>query len=78
MPKRQLRIPPPLYPGLTEEEVLVLEMVIRAGAMSSAEIAKQTGLPAAGVEAILERMVQLRFVSRKGKSYEAEARRRAP
>jgi len=78
MPKRQLRIPPPLYPGLTEQEVLVLEMVIRAGAMSPAEIAKQTGVPAAEVETILERMVQLRFVSRKGKSYEAEARRRAP
>ena len=43
MPKRQLRIPPPLYPGLTEQEVLVLEMVMRAGAMSPAEIAKQTG-----------------------------------
>jgi circadian clock protein KaiC len=78
MPKRQLRIPPPLYPGLTEQEVLVLEMVIRAGAMSPTEIAKQTGVPAAEVETILERMVQLRFVSRKGKSYEAEARRRAP
>jgi circadian clock protein KaiC len=76
MPKRQLRIPPPLYPGLTEQEVLVLEMVMRAGAMSSAEVAKQTGLPARGVEVILERMVHLHFVSRKGTRYEAEARRR--
>ena len=78
MPKRQLRIPPPLYPGLTEQEVLVLEMVMRADAMSPAEIAKQTGIPARGVEQILERMVQLQFVSRKGARYEAEARRRAP
>ena len=46
MPTRQLRIPPPLHPGLTEQEVLVLEMMIRAGAMSPAEVAKQTGLPA--------------------------------
>src|SRR5687768_2014876 len=59
MPKRQLRIPPPVYPGLTEPEVLVLEMVIRAGAMSPAEIAKQTGMPADSVEVVLQRMLQL-------------------
>jgi circadian clock protein KaiC len=76
MPKRQLRIPPPLYPGLTEQEVLVLEMVMRAGGMSSAEIAKQTGLTAPVVEIILERMVHLHFLSRKGTRYEAEARGR--
>jgi circadian clock protein KaiC len=76
MPTRQVRIPPPLYPGLTEQEVLVLEMVGRAGAMSPAEIAKQTGLPAGRVDAVLERMVQLHFVSRKGERYEVEARRR--
>jgi circadian clock protein KaiC len=77
IPKRQLRIPPPLYPGLTEQEVLVLEMMVRAGAMSPAEIARQTGLPAPAVEATLERMVQLHFVTRKGARYEAETRRRA-
>jgi circadian clock protein KaiC len=76
MPKRQLRIPPPLYPGLTEQEVLVLEMMVRAGALSPAEIAKQTGLTAPTVETILERMVHLHFVNRKGTRYEAEARRR--
>jgi circadian clock protein KaiC len=78
MPKRQLRIPPPLHPGLTEQEVLVLEMVIRAEAMSPAELAKQTGLPAAGVEVVLERLVQLKYLSRKGTRYEAEVRRRQP
>jgi circadian clock protein KaiC len=76
MPKRQLRIPPPTHPGLTEQEVLVLEMVIRGGAMSPAEVTKQTGLPAGGVEVILERLTQLKYVSRKGGRYEAEARRR--
>src|SRR5215210_6445023 len=76
MPTRQLRIPPPPYPGLTEQEVLVLEMVIRAGGMASAEVAKQTGLPARGTEVILERLVHLAFVSRKGTRYEAEGRRR--
>jgi circadian clock protein KaiC len=78
LPKRQHRVPPPLHPGLTEQEVLVLEMVNRAGAMSPAEIAKQTGLPAGEVQAILERMVQLHYMSRKGTRYEGEARRRAP
>ena len=75
MPKRQLRIPPPLHPGLTEQEVLVLEMVIRAEAMSAAELAKQTGLPPDGIDGILERLVQLHYLSRKGARYEAEVRR---
>jgi circadian clock protein KaiC len=75
MPKRQFRIPPPLHPGLTEQEVLVLEMVIRAEAMSPAELAKQTGLPPSGIEVILGRLVQLHYLSRKGSRYEAEARR---
>jgi circadian clock protein KaiC len=76
MPTRQLRIPPPLHPGLTEQEVLVLEMMIRAGAMSAAEVAKQTGLPPASVEVILERLVGLHYVGRAGARYEAEARPR--
>jgi circadian clock protein KaiC len=74
MPTRQLRIPPPLHRGLTEQEVLVLEMMIRGGAMSPAEVAKQAGLPAAGADGILERLDQLHYVSRKGARYEAEAR----
>jgi circadian clock protein KaiC len=78
MPTRQLRIPPPRHPGLTEQEVLVLEMVVRVGAMSPADVAKQTGLPADGIEVILERLVQLHYVSRKGGRYEAESRSRGP
>ena len=78
MPKRQLRIPPPTHPGLTEQEVLVLEMVLRAGAMSPTEVAKQTGLPPEGVEVILERLAQLHYVIRKGARYTAEARPRGP
>jgi circadian clock protein KaiC len=75
MPKRQLRIPPPLHPGLTEQEVLVLEMVIRSEAMSPTELVKQTGLPPSGIDVILQRLVQLHYLSRKGARYEAEARR---
>jgi circadian clock protein KaiC len=74
MPTRQLRIPTPRHPGLTEPEVLVVEVISRVGAMSPAEVAKQTGLPADGIERILERLVQLHYVSRKGARYEAETR----
>jgi len=77
MPKRQFRIPPPPHPGLTEEEVLVLEMVTRAEAMSPSELAKETGLPSSGIDVILERLVQLHYVSRKGARYEPESRRRS-
>jgi circadian clock protein KaiC len=78
MPTRQLRIPAPPHPGLTEREVLVLEMMIRAGAMSPADVAKQTGLSPDGIQIILERLVQLHYVGRKGGHYEAEARPRDP
>jgi len=53
----------------------VLEMIIRAEAMSPAELAKQTGLPPSGIEVILGRLVQLQYLSRKGARYEAESRR---
>lgn len=71
-PTRQLRAPRPPYPGLTEREVPVLELVIRSGAMSPAEVAKQTGLPRDRIDAILERLVQLHYVSRQGARVAAE------
>jgi circadian clock protein KaiC len=77
MPTRQLRIPAPAHPGLTEQEGHVIEMVIRSGAMTPAEVAKQTGLPSDIIVLILERLVQLRYVTRKGTRYQAEARSRA-
>ena len=76
MPTRQLRVPPPRHPGLTEQEVIVLEMVIRAGTVSPADVAKQTGLPLDTIGVVLERLAQLRYVGRKGARYEAEARLR--
>lgn len=76
MPTRELRIPPPPHPGLTEQEVQVLEMVTRMGAMSPGEVAKHTGLSPRGIAAILERLVRLEYVSRNGRSYRAEARPR--
>jgi circadian clock protein KaiC len=76
MPTRQLRVPQQSHPGLMEQEVLVLEMVIRSGPMSTAELAKQTGLPPDSIGPILERLTHLHYVSRKGARYTAEARLR--
>jgi circadian clock protein KaiC len=78
VPTRQLRIPPPAYPGLTDQEVLVLEAVVRIGALSPAEVARHTGLVARGVAPIIERLIQLNYVRRNGSRYKAETRPRAP
>jgi circadian clock protein KaiC len=75
-PTRQLRLPQPGHPGLTEDEVRVLDTMIRSGAMSPAEVAKQTGLAPGGIDSTLERLVQLHYASREGRRYKAEARSR--
>lgn len=75
-PTRQLRIPAPTHPGLTEQEVLVLEMVIRGGPMTPGTVATHTGLPRTVVNEILERLVKQRYMSRKGARFTAEARPR--
>jgi circadian clock protein KaiC len=76
MPTRELRMPPPPHPGLTVQEVLVFETMIRGGPLSPGDVARQTGMPAAVISPILERLVALRYVSRKGGNYEAEAQPR--
>lgn len=76
MPTRQLRVPPLPYPGLTEPEVMVLEVAIRSGAMTLPQIAKQTGMSATRVAAILERLLTLTYMARKGARYKAVARAR--
>lgn len=78
MPSRQLRIPAPTHPGLTEQEMLVIEMVSRAGGMSVSEIAKQTGLAPALLDVMLDRLVLLRYASRSGQRFQAEQRSREP
>lgn len=78
MPTRQLRIPLPAHPGLTEPESMVLDMVLRAGAVTQAEIAKQTGQPAALIKPILDRLIGLLYVAREGTRFKAVARPRAP
>lgn len=58
---------------MTEREVLVLETVIRSGGESPAAIARQTGLSSRLIEPILERLVQLNYVSRTGTRYQGIA-----
>jgi circadian clock protein KaiC len=78
MPTRHSRIPPSTHPGLTEHEMLVLEAVLRSGTMSQVEVVEQTGLPPGGIDLILERLVQLHYVTHKGDRYKAEARPGGP
>jgi len=63
---------------LTEREVLVLETVVRSGGESPAAIARQTGLSSRLIEPILERLVQLNYVSRTGTRYQGVARPSGP
>jgi circadian clock protein KaiC len=74
MPSRQPRDPLPAHPGLTESEVLVLEVLIRSGPLTPAEIARQTGVPPDGIERLLDRLVELLYASRKAGRFKAEAR----
>jgi circadian clock protein KaiC len=64
----------PAYPGLTEQEGRVLEILIRSGAESVEAIAEEVGLPRSDLDPILERLTQLAYVSRKGTRYQGVAR----
>jgi hypothetical protein len=77
-PTRKLRIATTRHQGLTEHEVLVLETVVRSGEMSPTEVADRTGLPQDDVDQVLERLLQLEYVSRQGTQYRAEARPEGP
>jgi circadian clock protein KaiC len=77
-PTRQLRTRHLSHAGLTDREVMVLETVIRSGGESPAAIARQTGLNSRLIEPILERLLQLNYVSRTGARYQGIARPRIP
>jgi DNA-binding MarR family transcriptional regulator len=74
VPTGRLQSRQPAYPGLTEQEGRVLEIVIRAGAESAEAIAEEVGLPPRELDPILERLTQLAYVSRKGTRYQGVAR----
>jgi len=74
IPTRQLRLRAPL-PGLTDQEVLVLETIVRAGeGQLPVEIAERTGLLPEALEAVLDRLVQLHYVTRRGARVQGVAR----
>jgi circadian clock protein KaiC len=77
-PTRQLRTRELAPAGLTDRELMVLETVIRSGGESPAAIARQTGLRVSILEPVLERLLQLNYVSRTGARYQAVARPRGP
>jgi circadian clock protein KaiC len=74
MPLRQLRAPQPAHPGLTDQEVLVLEALTRSGSLTPAQIAKQTGVSPDSIERLLDRLVELLYASRKAGRFQAEVR----
>lgn len=75
-PKRRIRLLPPAHPGLTQQEVLVFETILRSGPVSLDAIANRAGLPATEIDPILDRLTHLDYVSRTDAGYQAEARSR--
>jgi circadian clock protein KaiC len=79
VPTRQPRIGQPAHPGLTEQEVLVLETLVRSrGEESPANIAERTGLAPSTIAPILERLIELHYVTRRADRYQGVARPRGP
>ncbi|MDQ3427382.1 MAG: AAA family ATPase [Gemmatimonadota bacterium] len=78
IPTRQLRIRQQAHPGLTDQETLVLETIVRAGPQSRNDIVKSIGLLPSAIDLILERLTQLHYVSPKGSRYQGVARPRGP
>jgi circadian clock protein KaiC len=74
VPTGRLQRRQPAYPGLTEQEGRVLEILIRSGGESAEAIAEEAGLPPSDLDPILERLTQLDYVSRKGTRYQGLAR----
>lgn len=77
-PTRKERLPPVLRPGLTEEEAMVLETVIRAGSGTRRTLAEQTGLTPGQLDPILDRLVRLGYASRQRNVYRGVAQPRGP
>ena len=74
IPTRRSGIPRVLPSGLTEEDVIVLEAVVRAGPLSAAEVADRIGVDLSVVDTVLERLLLLEYVDREGARYRGRAR----
>ena len=75
-PTRQLRSLTAGQPGLTEPESVVIETLIRHGASMPGAVEDRSGLPRAGVESALARLMSLGLVTFDGKRYLAVAQHR--
>jgi circadian clock protein KaiC len=64
----------PSYPGLSADEALVLETLVRSQPESVAVLADQTGMSAAAIEAAIGRLTLLEYATRAGERYVAVAR----
>ncbi|MEP7326521.1 MAG: ATPase domain-containing protein [Gemmatimonadota bacterium] len=72
-PTRQIpRIPGPY--GLTEQEGRALEVILRMGVASAEAIEQGSGLSSSDLAGILDRLIELGYVGRKGARYEGVAR----
>ena len=58
--------------------MLVLETIIRSGTQLHAGLVARTGLPPAAIDAILERLIQLDYISRTGSHYQGTTRPPSP
>jgi circadian clock protein KaiC len=73
-PTRRLGATRPSHPGLSADESMVLETLIRSRAESVAMLSSQTGMPTAALEPVLDRLVQLEYVAVNGTRYVPIAR----
>ena len=62
LPRLQSRIRLPVYAGLTDREVLVLEAIIRAPGVDAPRLATMMQLPGDALAAALERLTELGWV----------------
>lgn len=60
-PTLKSRIQQPRYPGLSEEEMLALETIIRNPGQDIAALVHRTGLPEGDLQPILDRLVKLDY-----------------
>ncbi|HET9603140.1 MAG TPA: ATPase domain-containing protein, partial [Gemmatimonadales bacterium] len=74
MPVRHFRSAWPAHPGLTEREVLLLQTLIRTGAVAARQLAALIGSPLTDVESSLDRLLRLNYVVKDGGQYAAIAR----
>ena len=78
IPTRTPRLRKAAHHGLTDPEMQALDAIRRAPQLTRDEVLSQSGLRADQVDAILDRLVQLRYVTQVGDYFESVASHRVP